>query len=190
MSDRQVSMDGRTWSLGPPFIVLATQNPYEFEGTYALPESQLDRFLMRLRIGYPNRDVEKNILTCHRVGEPIDQLKSVFAGDDVIRLQHHVRQVRMDDSLSDYILDLVGATRVHPDVYLGASTRAALALYRAAQALALLSGREYAVPDDIKRLALPVLAHRILPKNYRQGGRAESGDQIVNAVLGQRPVPA
>jgi MoxR-like ATPase len=115
MSDRQVSVDGRTWPLGAPFLVLATQNPYEFEGTYPLPESQLDRFLMRLRIGYPDRAAEKDILRCHRGGEPITRLQPVLRGEDVVRLQEAARDVRLDDSLADYVLDLIEATRAHPD---------------------------------------------------------------------------
>ena len=189
MSDRQVSVDGQTDRLGPPFIVVATQNPYEFEGTYPLPESQLDRFLMRLRIGYPDRAAEKNVLKQHRQGEPVDLLQPVLCGDDVVKLQAAVREVRVDDSLNDYLLDLVTATRTHPDVYLGASTRAALALYRAVQALALLSGRDYVVPDDIKTLVRPVLAHRLLTKGFRPGERSDAADGILGDILGKTPVP-
>jgi MoxR-like ATPase len=190
MSDRQVSVDGQTRPLGTPFVVLATQNPYEFEGTYPLPESQLDRFLMRLRIGYPDRHAEKEILTRHRAGEPVERLGPVLGGDDVLAPQQAVRQVRVDDSLNDYVLDLVGATRTHPDVYLGGSTRAALSLYRAAQALALLEGRAYVVPDDIKRLAVPVLAHRLLTKSLRQGGgRSDAAELLVAEIVNRTPVP-
>jgi MoxR-like ATPase len=189
MSDRQVSIDGRTEPLGPPFLVVATQNPYEFEGTYPLPESQLDRFLMRLRIGYPERAAEKDVLTQHRGGEPVDLLKPVLCGADVVALQQRVRTVTVEESLNDYLLDLVSATREHPDIYLGASTRAALSLYRSAQALALLSGREYVVPDDIKSLARPVLAHRLLTKGFRHGERGETADTILTAILGKTPVP-
>jgi MoxR-like ATPase len=183
-------MDGNTWPLGPPFLVLATQNPYEFEGTYPLPESQLDRFLMRCRIGYPDRQPERDILTRHRAGEPVDQLKPVLCGDDLVALQHIVRQVRVEDSISDYILDLAEGTRKHPDVYLGASTRAALALYRAGQSLALLEGRDYVVPDDVKRLATPVLAHRLLAKSFRQSGRTDTAEGIVTEILAGTKVPA
>jgi MoxR-like ATPase len=190
MSDRQVSIDGQTHPLAAPFLVLATQNPFEFEGTYPLPESQLDRFLLRLRIGYPDRVAEKEILTRHRDGEPVDQLQPVLDAADVIGLQQAVRRVRVDDSLSDYILDLVAATRAHPNVYLGGSTRAALSLYRSAQALALLGQRDYVVPDDIKQLARPVLAHRILTKTFRQGDRSDSADSLVAEVLARTPVPA
>src|SRR5262245_59155589 len=140
MSDRQVSLDGQTRPLGPPFFVLATQNPYEFEGTYPLPESQLDRFLIRLRLGYPDRKAEKLILDGHRDGEPVDRLQPVLSGDAVVELQRAVRQVRVEESLSDYLLDLVEATRDHPEIQLGASTRAGLQLYRASQALALVEG--------------------------------------------------
>ena len=189
MSDRQVSLDGRTWALPGPFLVLATQNPYEFEGTYALPESQLDRFLMRLRIGYPDRGAEKEILRRHRDGEPVELLRPVLAGADVMQLQAATRRVRVDASLEDYILGLIEASRGHPQVYLGASTRAALALYRAVQALALLDGRDYVVPDDIKRLAAPVLAHRILTRGWRQGDRTDAADVVVAELLERAAVP-
>jgi MoxR-like ATPase len=190
MSDHQVSVDGQSYALGPPFFVLATQNPYEFEGTYPLPESQLDRFLLRVRIGYPDRAVEKQILTQHRAGEPVETLKAVLSRADVVALQQEVRRVRVEDSLNDYILDLIAATRGHPDVYLGGSTRAALSLYRASQALALTEERDYVVPDDIKRLASPVLGHRILPKAARHGTRGDAGDEVVGEVVARTPVPA
>jgi MoxR-like ATPase len=189
MSDRQVSMDGQTRPLGPPFFVLATQNPYEFEGTYPLPESQLDRFLLRLKIGYPDRLAEKQILKGHRDGEPVEKLQPVLGTEEVVALQESVRQVRVDETLSDYLLDLVSATRGHAGVYLGGSTRAALSLYRAAQGLALISGRDYVVPDDIKRLAVPVLAHRILPRGARHSGSGDAAEEIIHEVVAQTPVP-
>jgi MoxR-like ATPase len=189
MSDRQASVDGRTWSLGPPFMVLATQNPYEFEGTYLLPESQLDRFLMRIHIGYPDRDAEKEVLVRHREGEPVDSLRPVMDAAAVVRLQQQVRLVRVSDLLNDYILDLVHATRTHPEIYLGASTRAALSLYRAAQSLALLDGRDFAVPDDVKRLAPPVLAHRLVTKSFQQNERGDAADAIVAEILQKTPIP-
>jgi MoxR-like ATPase len=189
MSDRQVSLDGQTRPLGPPFFVLATQNPYEFEGTYPLPESQLDRFLLRLRIGYPDRSAERLILTGHRAGEPVDQLRPVLSAADLLALQRVVRDVRVDDSLTDYLLELLAATRAHPDVYLGGSTRASLALYRASQALALVEGRDYVVPDDVKRLAGPVLAHRILPRTARQAGSADAAEAIVADIVAAVAVP-
>jgi MoxR-like ATPase len=189
MSDRQVSVDGQTRQLGAPFLVVATQNPYEFEGTYPLPESQLDRFLLRLRVGYPDRAAEREVLTRHRVGEPIDALQPVLGVADVVRLQHTVRQVRVDDSLNEYVLDLITGTRTHSDIYLGASTRAALSLYRAAQARALLEGRDYVVPDDIKLLAPPVLTHRILAKSSRRGEHGDAAGAILNEVLQKTRVP-
>jgi MoxR-like ATPase len=190
MSDRQVSLDGQTRPLGPPFFVVATQNPYEFEGTYPLPESQLDRFLIRLRLGYPDRAAERLILTGHRDGEPVDHLKPVLSGEEVAAMQQAVREVRVDDSLSDYLLDLVESTREHPDVHLGASTRAALALYRASQALALIRGRDYVVPDDVKRLAVPVLSHRLLIRRARGSPGGDSAEQVVGEIVRQTPVPS
>jgi MoxR-like ATPase len=154
-----------------------------------LPESQLDRFLMRLRIGYPDRAAERRILTTHRDGEPVEHLQPVLSAEEMASLQQAVRQVRVDDSLADYMLDLVEATRVHPDVHLGASTRAALALYRAAQAHAIVEGRDYAVPDDIKRMARPVLAHRILTRSSRSG-TVEAADAIIDEIADRVLVPA
>src|SRR5262249_10474522 len=173
MSDRQVSLDGQTRPLGPPFFVVATQNPYEFEGTYPLPESQLDRFLIRLRVGYPDRVAEKAILTGHRDGEPVEALQPVLGAAELVTLQQAVRAVRVEEPLAAYVLARVAATRQPPDVPLGASTRASLALYRAAQALALVEGLDYAVPDHVKRLAVPVLAHRVLPRAAASGRHAD-----------------
>ena len=190
MSERQVSLDGQTRPLGPPFFVLGTQNPYEFEGTYPLPESQLDRFLMRQHIGYPDRQAERDILTQHRAGEPVDHLTAVLKADDVVSLQAAVRDVRVEPVLADYVLDLVEATRSHPDVTLGASTRAGLALYRATQALALIEGRDYTVPDDVKRLAPAVLTHRILTRGFRQSSRDDTAAAVLREIIEQTPVPS
>jgi MoxR-like ATPase len=189
MSDRQVSVDGQTRPLESPFLVLATQNPYEFEGTFPLPESQLDRFLMRLRLGYPDRDTEKEVLIRHRQGEPVESLGPVLSVAEVRALQQQTRQVRVEDALNDYILDLIGATRTHKALYLGASTRAALALYRATQALALVQGRTYVIPDDVKHLAKAVLAHRLLARRYRPGERGDEAEVIMDEIIGQTPVP-
>ncbi len=189
MSEHQVSLDGQTRPLGPPFFVLATQNPFEFEGTYPLPESQLDRFLVRLRIGYPDRAAEKLVLSGHRDGEPVDRLDPVLSASDLTHLQQLTRHVRVDDSLCDYLLDLIDATRTHPELYLGGSTRAALGLHRAAQALALLEGRDYVIPDDIKRLARPVLGHRLLPRTPRSAGGADPAEEVVEEILGRTEVP-
>ncbi len=189
MSEKQITVDGETRPLGPPFLVLATQNPYEFEGTYPLPESQLDRFLLRMQIGYPAREAERAILTQHRDGEPVDTLSAVLSPADVVALQHHTRNVRVEPPVAEYVLDLIDATRTHPDIRLGASTRAALAFYRAIQAYAVTEGRDYATPDDVKAMAGPVLAHRLLTKAWDQGGRDDAGP-VVRELLAKTPVPA
>lgn len=189
MSEQQVSIDAKTHALGPPFLVLATQNPFEFEGTYPLPESQLDRFLMRLEVGYPGRAAERDILTQHRAGEPVDSLQPVLTAEQVVALQTRVRSIRVEAALAEYILDLVHATREHPDVTLGGSTRSGLALYRAAQALALVRGREFVVPDDVKELAPAVLTHRILTRGYRQSSRDDTAAAVLREIIEQTPVP-
>lgn len=190
MSDRQVSIDGKTYDLPPPFFVLATQNPYEFEGTYVLPESQLDRFMIRLRMGHPIRSEERKVLASHRQGEPVATLRPIVTGGDVIRLQHAVRQVEVDDSISDYLLDIVDATRKSNDLHVGVSTRGALALYRAAQSLALVMGRNYVVPDDVKSLAIPVLAHRVLGKSFLQAGEFGAAESIIRNLVDRVRIPA
>jgi MoxR-like ATPase len=189
MGDGQVSVEGRTYPLEPPFIVLATQNPFEFEGTYVLPESQLDRFMLRIRMGYPQRAVERDILTSHRQGEPVESLRPVLTGEEVIRMQHAVRDVRVDDAISDYLLDLVHATRESDDLTVGVSTRGALTLYRAAQSLAFISGRDYVIPDDIKSLAVPVLAHRVLGRSFLQAGEFSASEAIIRDLLERLRVP-
>jgi MoxR-like ATPase len=189
MSERQVSIDGQTHTLAAPFMVLATQNPYEFEGTFTLPENQLDRFALRLRIGYPERNVEKEVLKQHRVGEPVDHLKAVLTQSELLSMQTAVRLVRVEDSLNDYLMDIVDATRSRDDVYLGVSTRGALIYYRACQALAYLESRDYVTPDDIKRLAVPVLSHRILSRSYQQNGRIDTGEAIIKEIIDETPVP-
>ncbi|MBN9521770.1 MoxR family ATPase [bacterium] len=189
MSERQVTIDGQTRRLGPPFLVVATQNPYEFEGTYPLPESQLDRFLMRVKVGYPDREAERAILTQHRAGEPVDTLAAVVHPRTLLDLQSRTRQVKVDAALADYVLDLVEATRTHADVALGASTRAALALYRAAQANAVTHGRDYVVPDDVKGLAEAVLAHRLVGRGWAAGGSPDAGP-VVREIVSKRKVPS
>ena len=189
MSEHQVSLDGETRPLGPPFFVLATQNPFEFEGTYPLPESQLDRFLMRLRIGYPDRGAEKRVLIGHRDGEPVDRLDPVLSAVDLTHLQERTRQVRMDGRITDYLLDLIDATRAHAELHLGASTRAALGLHRAAQALALVAGRDYVTPDDVKRLVKPVLAHWLLPRSARSAAGGDPCEEVLEDILCRTTVP-
>lgn len=188
MQERQVTVDGTTRALGPPFLVVATQNPHEFEGTYPLPESQLDRFLLRVKVGYPDREAERAILTQHRAGEPVEALEPVLTPDDVLALQAHVRNVRVDPAITDYVLDLVGETRKHGELALGSSTRGALALYRAAQALAVTAGREFVVPDDVKALAEPVLAHRLVTRSWAAGGHPDAGP-VVREILAALKVP-
>src|SRR6516165_4432474 len=190
MSDCQVSVEGKTYPLDPPFIVLATQNPYEFEGTYVLPESQLDRFMIRLRMGYPLRSEERKVLASHRAGEPVDTLSPVLTGDDVLQLQRAVRLVRVDDTIADYLLDIVHATRKGEDLHVGVSTRGALTLYRAAQSLALVSGRDYVVPDDVKSLAVPILAHRVVGKSFLQAGEFGASEAIIRDLVDRLRVPS
>ena len=190
MSDRQVSVEGKTYPLELPFIVLATQNPYEFEGTYVLPESQLDRFMIRLRMGYPIRSEERKVFASHRDGEPVESLGPVLSGEDVLVLQRGVRMVQVDDTIGDYLLDIVHATRRSEDLHVGVSTRGALTLYRAAQSLALVSGRSYVIPDDIKGLAVPVLAHRVVGKSFLQAGEFGAAEAIIRDIVDRIRVPS
>jgi MoxR-like ATPase len=189
MSERQVSADGQTHPLPSPFMVIATQNPIEFEGTYPLPESQLDRFLLRLPIGYPDRNVEWQVLSTHREGEPVDTLAPVLDCRQVVSLQAAVRRVEVEESINGYVLDIVQATRHCDELHVGVSTRGALALYRAAQSSALVAGRGYVVPDDVKRLAIPVLAHRVIPKGYLHGGQREALETLIERLVEGVPSP-
>lgn len=189
MSERQISVDGITHLLGPPFLVLATQNPFEFEGTYPLPESQLDRFLMRLSIGYPDRQAERDVLTSHRSGEPVDQLRPAIAKAELRSLQQLIRDTRVDHKISDYILDIMGATRKHDEITVGASPRAGISLYRAAQALARIEGREFVIPDDVKTLAPSVLSHRLLLRGTAPGSSAEMASEVLHEILDGTTVP-
>lgn len=188
MGDGAVSVDGLTHQLEPPFIVIATQNPYEFEGTYALPENQLDRFAVRIRLGYPPRGVERAILNQHREGDPADKVSAVLDKTEVTALQKQVRQVRVDDSVADYLLAISEETRKRDDVHLGVSTRGALTHYRIAQAHAFLAGRDYVTPDDVKQTAVAVLGHRIVPKTASVG-LADAGDEVIAAILRSVPIP-
>ncbi|HWY47085.1 MAG TPA: MoxR family ATPase [Bryobacteraceae bacterium] len=160
MNEMQVTIESHSYPLAQPFMVMATQNPVEHHGTYPLPESQLDRFLMRIRIGYPDRSAEREILR-NTDGANADGVRPVLSGDELVHLQEQVSHVAVDDSLLDYMLAIVEKTRNHESLALGVSPRGAQALYRATQAMALIEGREYVIPDDIKRLAVPVFAHRI-----------------------------
>ena len=188
MEEQQVTVDGRTFKLDSPFMVIATQNPIEHEGTYPLPESQLDRFMMRLSMGYPSRESELEILDKHGDREPIDVLEPVANADQVMTLVALARTVHVAPSLKHYIVELTETTRSHPDVYLGASPRASLFLLRSSRAFAASRGRDYVVPDDIKELVGPVLAHRVLlaPEAHMRGARPED---VLEGLIGSVPVP-
>ena len=164
MEERQATIDGTTYTMPDPFLVIATQNPIEYEGTFALPEAQLDRFMLRLRLGYPQPIEEIVILDEQKRTHPLEDIEEVCSTEELRELQAAVREIYVDSTVSDYIVRLVNATRTHPDVYLGASPRGSLALYRAGQALAALLGRDYVIPDDVKMLAEPALAHRLIIK--------------------------
>jgi MoxR-like ATPase len=189
MSDRQVTVDGKTYLLPQPFMVIATQNPFEFEGTYPLPESQLDRFLMRIDVGYPDRDDELQVLNTHRAGEPIENLQHVLDAGQILTLQQAVRRVTMDESINSYLLDMVEATRRCDELRVGVSTRGALCLYRASQALALTENRDFVIPDDVKRLAVPVFSHRVIAKGYLQGTHRQAMEALIIRLVDEVPVP-
>jgi MoxR-like ATPase len=189
MNDTQVSTDGVTYPLPRPFIVIATQNPHEFEGTYPLPESQLDRFTMRIRIGYPSQDQEKRILTDQKLIHPLDTLTPVLSGDEVIELQREVREVRLDGVVMTYLLKIVEQTRQSDVLEVGASPRASLNLSRTAQARALMDGRDYCMPDDAKALATSVLSHRLIGKTRMGPSRDGAVDEILLEIIDSIPVP-
>jgi MoxR-like ATPase len=189
MSEGQVSVDGTTYPLPQPFMVIATQNPFEFEGTYPLPESQLDRFLLRLSMGYPSRDHERRILESHRRIEPVDELKAVVNRRQVLSLQAAVHEVEVATSLHDYILSIADATRTTDELQVGLSTRGVLSLSRAAQALAMIENRTFVVPDDIKRLAVPVLSHRVQAKAYLHGSHRSAVESLIERLVASVPVP-
>lgn len=188
MEEAQVTVDGITHMLPKPFIVLATQNPIEYEGTFPLPEAQLDRFLLRLHLGYPERADELKILDRQRKQHPLDTLTQVLTADRLVEMQEQVKDVYVDPLISEYIVNLVTATRNHEDVYLGASPRGSLALYRTAQANAAIRGRDYVTPDDVKALAESVLGHRLIINPAARIRNVQAG-AIVGDVLGAVPVP-
>lgn len=190
MMEKQVSADGQTYPLSPPFFVLATQNPFEYEGTYPLPENQLDRFMICTEVGYPPREVERQVFANHRSGEPVEKLQAVLSSEQLAGIQKEVRDVTVDDSISDYILDITSATREHDELTLGVSTRGMLTMYRAVQSLALLEGRNYAIPDDVKRLAIPVLAHRVICGGVIREGQRQRARKVIQQILDTTPVPS
>jgi MoxR-like ATPase len=188
MEERQVTVDSTTYALPNPFIVIATQNPVEHEGTYPLPESQLDRFLMRIRMGYPNRAAELEMLDTHGTADPIDDLKPVAVADDVLAMTAAVLDIHVAPSVKGYIVDIAAATRDHPSLSLGMSPRSVLALQRAARAHAAAEGREFVLPDDVKRVAGPVLEHRMALTPEAGLSGLSPGDALED-VLAAVPVP-
>ena len=188
MDERQVTVDGQTYPMDLPFLVLATQNPIEYEGTFPLPEAQLDRFMLRINMGYPDKQSEVAILTAQQFAHPITGISQVVSNDELREAQEVVKQVYADESIKEYIVNLCTATRVHPDVYLGVSPRGSLALYRTGQALAAIRNRDYVIPDDIKLLAEAVMAHRLI---ISPAARIKNVDpkEVIGDILSSVQVP-
>jgi MoxR-like ATPase len=189
MAEETVSVENETRPLARPFMLVATQNPFEFEGTYYLPENQLDRFIVKIALGYPERSNEHRILTTRPGRDALDQLQPVMTAKEIVELQDQVPHIRTDPSIVDYILDLVEATRHHDDLHLGVSPRGALALSQASQAAAVLSNRDYVTPDDVKQLFLPVCAHRVVSKTYLHNGDANATGRILQLILDKVAAP-
>lgn len=186
MQEGQITVDGVTYRLPEPFVVLATQNPIEYEGTFPLPEAQLDRFAMRIKIGYPDFYEEKNILKLQ--GKPTEEIESIITVEDVLKIREEIKSIHVEDSVQEYIISIVQATRNHPDIYLGCSPRGSLTLFNTCRALAYIRGRDYVLPDDVKELAEAVLNHRIILKpEARMKGK--SVEDVVYAILGSIRVP-
>jgi MoxR-like ATPase len=188
MAERRVTVDGQTYGLKAPFLVIATQNPIDHEGTFPLPEAQLDRFLVRLSLGYPNMEEEARMLDRLQRTHPIDDLAPVVAAADVVAAQQAIREIYVDPRVVRYILDIVTATRHHDDIHLGASPRASLALYRTSQALAAVNNRAFVMPDDVKRMAQPVLGHRLILRPESRL-RKVTPASVVTEILSEASVP-
>ena len=188
MAERLVTVDGVTYELEPPFLVIATQNPIDHEGTFPLPEAQLDRFFVRLSLGYPGRQDEAEMLERLRTSHPIDSLKPVTTAAEIIACQKAVREVHVDPKVRDYILKIVHASREHDDIALGGSPRASIALYRASQAMAAVRGHDFVLPDDVKRMAAPVLGHRLIVRPESRLRKVTAG-QVIDEILTEVPVP-
>jgi MoxR-like ATPase len=188
MQERQVTVDGVTRPLPRPFLVMATQNPVELEGTFPLPEAQIDRFLLRIAIGYPSQAEENAILERFRLSDPLPELEAVSNPEEITQMQQERRQVRIQESLRDYIVKIARATRQHPEVELGASPRATLSLYQAAQAWAAIQGRDFVLPDDVKRVAPVVLTHRLMISPQAQL-RGREPEELVTGIVEMVPVP-
>ena len=188
MEETQITVDGATYRLPEPFMVMATQNPIEYEGTFPLPEAQLDRFMMNIKLGYPNVSDEMNILDTHQFHHPLDDLEQIMAAEELALIQKQVRSIHVDPSIREYIVAIANATRNHNNIYLGSSPRGSLALYRASQALAAIRGRGYVIPDDVKLLAKPTLAHRIIVTPAARV-RAITSTAVLDEILQSVPVP-
>jgi len=191
MAEGRATVENQTYELPRPFLVLATQNPIEHHGTYPLPESQLDRFMMRVRMGYPAVEFEKQILRNQAVRKPVDEITPVMNAEDVLEFQEEVKRVRMDDALVDYLLEIVDATRKSEVLDLGVSPRGSLALHRAAQALALTEDRDFCIADDIKRLVIPIFGHRIIVSSRYSSRlrRGEEADAVLTEIIRNIRVP-
>ncbi len=188
MEEHQITVDGITHPMPEPFIVLATQNPIEYEGTFPLPETELDRFLIRLHLGYPDHEDEIGVLEAQRYEHPITTIEQVITQAELLKLQEAVKTVHVERAVQDYIVTIVEATRNHADLYLGASPRGSLALYRLSQARALLDGRDFALPDDVKDLVYPALGHRLILSSPARI-RGKTTREVVDELLGRVPVP-
>jgi MoxR-like ATPase len=188
MGERRVSVDGQTYVLKPPFLVIATQNPVDQEGTFPLPEAQLDRFLVKLSLGYPSYEEESQMLTRLQRGHPIDDLQPVVSAADVIACQDAVREIHVDEKIKRYVLDIVHGSREHEDITLGGSPRASIAMFRCSQALAALQGRDFVIPDDVKRMAQPVLNHRVILKPESRL-RKKTPSVVVKEIVDDARVP-
>lgn len=188
MQERQVTVDIATHMLPRPFLVMATQNPVELEGTFPLPEAQLDRFLMKVALGYPDEDSENEMLLRFERTDPLDTLESVVEPQDILRMQHEVRTVRVENSVRRYIVNVSRATRAHDDIMLGASPRATMALYRTCQARAAINGRDFVIPDDVKQMAPPVLTHRLVV-NPQTRLRGRVPEDVIREIVDTVPVP-
>ena len=188
MEETQITIDGVTYRLPEPFMVMATQNPIEYEGTFPLPEAQLDRFMMNIKLGYPKVSDEMNILDTHQYHHPLDDLEQIMIAEELVLIQRQIRSIHVDPSIREYIVAIANATRNHNNIYLGSSPRGSLALYRASQALAAIRGRGYVIPDDVKLLAKPTLAHRIIVTPAARV-RAITSTALLDEILQSVPVP-
>ncbi len=188
MEEKQITIDGVTHTLPQPFMVLATQNSIEYEGTYPLPEAQIDRFMLKIRLGYPAGKEEMDILEMQKIEHPIEKLNAVVSAEELLNIQKIIRQVELSDQVRKYIVDIVTTTRNHDDIYLGVSPRGSLGLFRTAQARASILGRDYVTPDDVKAMIIPVLAHRII---INPSGRIKkiTAEQLLMEILAAIPVP-